>query len=86
MFFKVAPPETIGNLREESATSPSKSEIYINIFAVISICLVLVCAWWAHNVKYNRGQGSVNTVQCGHVDLKYTPLKNDDEDVMNLKL
>ena len=85
--FKVAPPETIGDLFEDSSSSPSKSEIYIDIFAVVIItCLVLVCAWWAYKVKHNRGQGSVNTVHHGHVVLKYAPLINEDDDVLNLKL
>jgi len=81
--FKIVPPEAIGVIREVSISPPSKSGINIDIFAVISItCLVLVCAWWAYKVKYNR----FLSVQYGRVDLKYTPLKTDDEDVMNLKL
>ena len=75
--FKVAPPELIGDVLEESSSSPSKSEIYIDIFAVLSIaCLLLVSAWWAYKVKYNRGQGS----------MKYTLIINGDEDKMNVKL
>ena len=87
VFFKVVPPETLDDLPEDSSSSPSKSDIHIDIFAAISLTLLVpACAWWAYKVKYNRGQGSLNTVQYGHVDLKYSPLKNDDELEMNLKL